>query len=125
MRSNPRAYSLTEVIIASVILLSTVLIVFSAIPATRHPVVESGASLRAAIFAQRVLDDLRGSIDENSFNDAAGSPFQVGVNHVIALAADEAGFAGSNYNVFNDNGSRRVVVVVNYNKNSTLLGNGI
>jgi Tfp pilus assembly protein PilV len=63
MRTEPihsqRAFSMVEVIVASVILMATIILVFGTIAKTRQPVVDSSRKLRAAMYAQDVLDALR------------------------------------------------------------------
>lgn len=107
---------MVEVIVAAIIIMGTVLAVFSTIAQTRKPIVDSDRRLRAAIYGKKVLDDLRGRVSSDMWgNAAAGTGFLADGTHLAndILADDE--FGSSNYTVTDLNGLKRVSINVVYN----------
>ena len=63
---------MVEVVVASVVLMATIILVFGTIAHTRQPIILASQKLRAATYAQDVLDALRGRVSDSAWQDTNG-----------------------------------------------------
>jgi hypothetical protein len=109
---------MVEVIAASVILMTTIILVFGTIAQTRLPVAESSRKLRAATCAQDVLDALRGRVNDSEWNNSSSLisvrlhsfseisglvPCAAQVNGTYNVSTDPRGFRKITANVIFEN----------------------
>jgi Tfp pilus assembly protein PilV len=89
------AFTLLEVLLASVIFVISVAGVFATLSAVRQPVLQKERSLTAAVFGQQELEILRSQVNANNIDPAtgnyiAGNPLAVG-SHALAPVFDQNG----------------------------------
>ena len=100
---------------AAIILTTTIGLVFGTIANTRQPVVQSGRKLRAATYAQRVLDALRGRVNDNTWKDPNG--LLTNGEHNLNAVSDvpcPTGVGGT-YTITDVDGYKKVTAKVTYN----------
>ncbi|NLE65093.1 MAG: hypothetical protein GX606_04165 [Elusimicrobia bacterium] len=113
--SGKNAFTMIEVIVAAVIVLSTVMVVFATIANTRKPAYDSDMKLKAAVTGRKVLDELRGRVDKEMWEDAAGAWTEGEHQIVDVLGALPDGITGGTYTVTNDGvKGKEVTVTVTY-----------
>lgn len=102
---------MVEVVVAAVILTTTIAMVFGTIMSSRRPMVRTDKRLRAAIFAKKAMVQLRGQVDANSW-DQPGSSLIAGTYQNFMT---EDGFtAGYTINAV-ANGYRQVNMTITWN----------
>lgn len=82
-KNKTQAFTITEVIIATIIFSLAMAGVFSSIANLRAPSVESSQEVTAAFIGKRVLDDLRSSVNAESWNDPATGKLLPGTTYPI------------------------------------------
>ncbi len=106
-----KAFSMVEVVVAAVVLATTIAVVFGTIMASRKPMVQADKNVRASIFAKKVMAHLRGQVDANTW-DAAGS--ELNPDGAWHASLNEDGFQ-ANYKVITDpSGTRKVEIKINW-----------
>ncbi len=71
-KPHQKAFSMVEVVVAAIVLTTTIAVVFGTIMASRKPMVQADKNVRASIFAKKAMAQLRGQVDANTW-DQAGS----------------------------------------------------
>jgi prepilin-type N-terminal cleavage/methylation domain-containing protein len=111
MPVNRRAFSMVEVIVASVIFAAAVAMIFATMARTQLPVMSSDERVKAAFFGKRILDGLSRSVTANALAADDLDPGEHGPFY------DNAAFPGysATYVVTNGvDGVRKVVVNVTW-----------
>ncbi|MBF0122034.1 MAG: hypothetical protein HQL21_01335 [Candidatus Omnitrophica bacterium] len=112
IKKSVKAFSMVEVIVASIILMTTITLVFGTIANTRKPVVVSTRKLRAATYAQEVLDTLRTRVNDSEWNNA--TVLKEGDHYLNEILAAPTGVSGT-YKIKDENGFKKVTANVTYN----------
>jgi prepilin-type N-terminal cleavage/methylation domain-containing protein len=68
-KNKTQAFTMTEVIVATIIFSLAMAGVFASIANLRQPAIESSQEVTAAFIGKRVLDDLRSAVNAESWND--------------------------------------------------------
>jgi len=77
MKTTRSAFTLLEVLLASVVFIVSIAGVFSTLTYVRAPVVSKENALSAAVFGKQVLESLRSQVDNTSYyNSCATNPCQ-------------------------------------------------
>lgn len=106
-KGNSKAFSMVEVIVAAMLLTTTIAVVFGTIMASRKPMVEADKSVRAAIFAKKVMAELRGKVDAEDVTS-----FTTGVIHAAPL--EEDGYTAKYTVTIGADGTRKVDITITW-----------
>ena len=82
---NNTAFSLLEVLLASIIFIISITGVFVTLTAVRRPVADKESALAAAVFGKQVLESLRSSVDAGTFYNATSSRLSLGGSHQVSV----------------------------------------
>lgn len=120
MRKAYKAFSMVEVMVASVILMTTIVLVFGAISFTRQPVERASRKLLAAKYGQEVLDALRGRVNASEWDPSAPDSVwrldtDLPLSGLAGISPPPEGVGGT-YRVTDKGGYRKVTVNVTFNE---------
>jgi type II secretory pathway pseudopilin PulG len=90
-KNDTKAFSLLEILLASIIFIITISGVFATLNAVRKPVADKESALAAAVFGKQVLEALRSSVNASTFYGPCSSTINgycgdfslyLGIHHV-------------------------------------------
>lgn len=113
-KNKIQAFTMTEVVIATVIFSLAMAGVFASIANLREPAVESSQEVTAAFIGKRVLDDLRSAVNAESWNDPATGRLLANTTYPITPVVVSGRTYNGTYRVIDDpNGTSARQVTLN------------